>query len=354
MIIIFSLNNKIEEVCEMEERNICKQRIGKTLVVILVLILCGLGLTGCSKPKVYKIGVLSGLDFIAPITDGLKEGLTALGYIEGENIIYDVQKTNFDMEVYRNTVKKFIDEKVDLIVTFPTEATIEAKKITQGTGIPVVFSFCLVEGMNIIDSIQKPGGNITGVRYPGPDIAAKRFEIMQELVPEAKNYYIPFQKGYPIVEIQLEAIRPLAKEAGITIIEAPAVDTADLKTLLKGREIMEDKMGIDAIIFLAEPLTVTPDNYIVLTEFAYKHNIPIGGAYMGIGDKNVIFGLNTDIPNSGKEAAPLVDKILKGTDAGTIPVVSSEMFLEFNTSAAEAFGVKIPEGLLQQAAKVYR
>lgn len=338
----------------MIENNIYKQRIGKVVVVILIFTLLGLGLTGCSKPKVYKIGVLSGLDFIAPITDGLKEGLTALGYIEGQNINYDVQKTNFDMEVYRNTVKKFIEDKVDLVFVFPTEATIEAKNITQGTGIPVVFSFCFVEGMGIIDSIQKPGGNITGVRYPGPDIAAKRFEIMRELVPAAKNYYIPFQKGYPIVESQLDAIRPLAKEAGITIIEAPAADTAELKSLLTGREIMEDKMGIDAIIFLAEPLTVTPDNFIVLTEFAYKHNIPIGGAYMPIGDKFAIFGLNTDIPTSGKEAAPLVDKILKGTAAGTIPVISSESFLEINTTAAEKFGITVPGGLLQQAAKVYR
>lgn len=127
---------------------------------------------------------LAGISFVADIVDGFKEGMAELGYVEGENIEYDVQLTEFDMTKYESIIKKFVEDDVDLILVFPTEATIMAKQGTQGTDIPVLFDFALVEEMGIVDSIREPGGNITGVRYPGPDIALRRFEIMQELVPD--------------------------------------------------------------------------------------------------------------------------------------------------------------------------
>jgi len=87
------------------------------------------------EAKVYRVGVLSGLDFFAPAIDGLKNKMTELGYIEGKNIVYDVQKTNVDVDAYRNTVRKFVADKVDVIFVFPTEAAAVAKAGTQGTNI---------------------------------------------------------------------------------------------------------------------------------------------------------------------------------------------------------------------------
>ena len=103
-------------------------RSRKVWMLLTWLIAAALLLSGCgqAKPKVYHVGILSGLGFIADATDGFKEGMTNLGYIEGENIVYDVQETDFDMEAYRNILQKFVEDKVDLIVAFPTEASIEA------------------------------------------------------------------------------------------------------------------------------------------------------------------------------------------------------------------------------------
>ena len=108
------------------------------------------------------------------------------------------------MTKYKSVLQKFVADKVDAIFVFPTEASLEAKTATQGTNIPVVFNFAFIEGMGLVDSVRAPGGNITGVRYPGPDIAIKRFEIMRALVPQAKRMLIPYQKGYPIVTPQVE------------------------------------------------------------------------------------------------------------------------------------------------------
>ena len=323
------------------------------LVLITVLALLLGGCCAGKKPKVYHVGVLAGLSFVADIVDGFKAGMTELGYVEGENIVYDVQATEFDMEAYRRILDQFVEDEVDLILVFPTEATMEAKAATQGTDIPVLFNFALIEGMGIVDSVRKPGGNITGVRYPGPDIAIKRFEIMQELAPEATRMLVPYQKGYPIVEPQLEALRPVAEAAGVTLIEAPAADAAELDAILQGH-VQPDGVDIDAIFFVAEPLAVTPEPFAVMGAFAYEHKVPIGGALMAAEGYESIFGVNVNSFDSGKLAAPLADKIFKGTPAGEIPVVSADNFIQVNYKAAQTMGLEVPEGLLSEADEVIR
>ena len=319
-------------------------------LVVLSLLLSGCG--GAQTPKTYKVGVLSGLSFVANITDGLKAKMTELGYVEGKNITYDVQATDFDMDKYKSILKKFVDDKVDVIFVFPTEASLEAKAATQGTNIPVVFSFALIEGMGLVDSVRAPGGNVTGVRYPGPDIAAKRFELMRELVPQAKRIMIPYQKGYPIVTPQLEAVRPAAQAAGVELVEVPANDAADLAAQLQALAQAGEKF--DGILLLAEPLTVTPEPFAVLGKFAAEQNLPIGGALMSAGGYNSIFGVNVDNIAVGKQAAPLIDKIFKGISAGTIPVVSAENYIQVNYKAAQEQGITVPDGMLKQANEIIR
>ncbi len=318
------------------------------------ILLATLVLSGCAKapaPKVYHVGVLIGLNFVMPIADGFKAGMTELGYIEGKNITYDIQATDFDMAKYKSILQKFVADKVDLIFVSPTEAAQEAKAATQGTGIPVVFSFAFTEGMGIIDTVRAPGGNITGVRFPGVDIAVKRFEILRELLPNAKRIWLPYQRGYPIVAPQVDAVRPLAEAAGITITEFPADNAAQLKTELDKRAASQD-VGMDAIFFVAEPLAVTTDAFTTMAEFSYAHNIPMCGAYFTADNYRSLYGVNVDFVESGRLAAPLADKIFKGTQAGTIPAVSPGNFIQIDTTVAQRFGISVPEGLLKQADQV--
>jgi putative ABC transport system substrate-binding protein len=327
----------------------------KVWVLLTWLVAVALLLSGCgqAKSKVYHVGILSGLGFIADGTDGFKEGMTELGYVEGENIVYDVQQTDFDMQAYHNILQKFVDDKVDLILSFPTEATMEAKTVTQGTDIPVVFTYALIEGMGIVDSVREPGGNITGVRYPGPDFAVRRFEVLRELVPDAKRIWLPYQRGYPIVPPQLEALRPVAQAAGVTLEEFPADNAAELQTELDAR-VNSGDVGMDAIMMLVEPLGVTPDSYAVIAKFAHEQKIPFGGAYVAADALTDIFGIDVVSFQSGKDAASLADKIFKGTPAGTIPVASADPYLRINYKVAQEFGLTVPDGLLKQADEIIK
>ena len=155
--------------------------------------------------------------------------MTDLGYIEGKNIVYDLQKLNASPEGEKEAVKKFVDDKMDLIFAFPTDPALAAKAATDGTNIPVVFAHAGIEDTGLVDSQRQPGGNITGVRFLGPDLIVKRFEFLLELKPEIRQLYIPYDKNYPNCEPALKALRPVAAAKNVTLAEFPITDLAELK-----------------------------------------------------------------------------------------------------------------------------
>ena len=170
---------------------------GKILFASFLILILALS-SGCAeKEKVHRVGVLCGLNFFTAIGESFKEEMTKLGYIEGENIIYDFQKTNFEPGKEKQILERFVEDDVDLIFVFPTEVALAAKEATKGTDIPVVFASAFTEGNDLIDSINQPGGHVTGVRYPGTDVAVKRLEILHEIMPNAERVWLPYQDGYP-------------------------------------------------------------------------------------------------------------------------------------------------------------
>ncbi len=329
----------------------------KVLKTFRVWIALSLLLTACvatptPTPKVYRVGILSGLDFFVSTTEGFKSGMAELGYVEGQNITYDFQKTNFDPAKEEEILNKFVADKVDLIFVFPTEASLEAKAAAAGANIPVLFANANIEDTGLVASASAPGGNITGVRYPGPDIALKEFELMHEIAPDAKRIWIPYQQGYPIVPSELKLIRPAAEAAGVTLIESPLADTAALQAAVE-TQTQAGEAGPQAILLIPEPLGVTPDNFVILGKFAAERNIPIGGGFNAENYQS-IFHVGTNHLDVGKQAAALADKIFKGAPAGDLPVVSAESYMVINYKAAQALGLTVSDGLLNQANEVIR
>jgi putative ABC transport system substrate-binding protein len=264
-----------------------------------------------------------------------------------------MQKTNLDSTAEEQILKKFVADKVDLIFVFPTEVSLAAKHAIEGTNIPVVFAQAFIEQGGLANSVREPGGNVTGVRFPGADLAVKRLEILRELVPTAKRVWVPYQKGYPNVPFQLEALRSAAATTGITLVEAPFATVAALQADLQARTTAPD-IGMDAILMIPEPLTLTPDAFSAIGTFAAEHKLLVGGALMTVGEHSSVFGVMVDNQAVGKQAAPQADKILKGMQAGTIPLATAEIFLKINYKAAQALKLTVPDGLLRQAVEVIR
>jgi putative tryptophan/tyrosine transport system substrate-binding protein len=330
------------------------QNVPALLTWLLVVTIVLSGCSQAQQSKVYRVGILSGLDAFAPAVDGFKAKMTELGYVEGENIVYDVQSTNVDIDAYKRISKKFVEDQVDLIFVFPTEASMEAKAATQGTDIPVIFAlaFTDVPGVDLIESVREPGGNITGVRFPSADIASKRLQILLELAPDAERIFVPYLKGYPNVPGQLDVIRPQAEGLGVELVEYGAASPDELQAELNRQAASSD--GIDAILMIAEPLAITPPFYSVLGQYSYEHSIPIGGALITVNGYTPIFGLLPDAKATGEQAALLAHKVFEGTAAGTIPVITADSTFQIEINAAQALGVTVPEGLLKQADRIIK
>lgn len=329
---------------------------GFWLAVLILMMFGSLVLSGCgaqAAPKVYRVGVLNGFPPMADIVDGFKAEMTELGYIEGENIVYDVQTVIADPAKEQQILEQFVADEVDLIFAFATEAALAAKAATQGTDIPVVFAHAGLEGNDLVEGVRQPGGNITGTRFPGPVNTVKRFEFLLELVPQAKRVYITYNENYPANQASLEALRPAASSLGIILVEDPLTSVEEIQANLQARAASDD-IGMDAILIMPDDLSQSPAGWPLIAEFAAEHNVPIGGAAPFTADTGALFSYVPEFFEVGQLAAPLADKVLKGTPAGTIPVATPEDRLRLNYKRAQELGITVSESLLSRAAEIIR
>lgn len=319
------------------------------------LILLGLFSAGCDQKtgRVFRLGILSGSDSLYIIADGFKAGMTELGYAEGRRIAYDVRRFNFDPAAEKLAAQKFVQDKVDLVFAFPTETAFSAKEVLEGTNIPMVFAYAGVEGSDLVRSVREPGGNITGLRYPGPEMIARRLELLHEIAPQVARAWIAYQKDYPNNAPALEALRPLAASMHIGLTEIPADTVEALRGELASRAQMVVP-GRDAFLLMPDLLNHSPDGWGVIRKFAEDHHMPIAGSFLYTVEEGALFGNCNDLFDVGRRTASLADRILRGVPAGTIPVITPEQELWINFRRAQDFGLSVPMGMLKMARKVIR
>ncbi len=327
----------------------------RRLPVLAVIILIFLALNSCGekKEKVYRVGILSEVQAFTVIADGFKAGMTELGYIEGKNIHYHIQIANMNPEQERLAAKNFVKDNVDLIFAFPTEASIASKLAVQGTNIPVVFANANIEDTGLIDSLQQPGGNITGVRFPGVDNDVMRLRFLRRFAPQARRVLITYDPNYPTTQKAAEALRQEALSLGITLVEDYITSVKDLEDSLRKRSAMDD-VGIDAVLIMPEFINHTPEGFDAIINFTNKHRLPLGGGAPFTANLGAIFTYHPDFFETGMLAATLIDKIFKGAPAGTIPVATPESHLRINYRALNELGIPVSDALLSRAKEIIR
>ena len=319
----------------------------KYLFLLIVILITGLLLTACggAAPKTYTIGVASEETSQDVVFDGFKAGMTELGYVEGKNVTYIFHSgVGTDPQKNEAEIKNYIGQKADLLLTLGTAPSAAAKRAVEGTGTPVVFAPVLnpvAEGL--VKSISHPGGNLTGIQ--AVNFSVKALEWLLKIAPDTKKVYVPY---HPADQVALVLIKPLpdaAAKLGVELVldevSSGEEELAAIKSLPKD----------SAILFVISPsLAPSLENALKL---AAELRIPTGTTTGQAKDKT-LFGYVDDLPQAGKQAAVLADKIFKGTKPGDLPVETDEMSLIINLKTAQAIGLDIPDTILRQAQMVIR
>jgi putative ABC transport system substrate-binding protein len=324
----------------------------KTIRSIQIILLMGLAvvlLSACGGPKTetFTIGVVVETEALAATTyEGFKAGMAELGYVEGENITYIYNGViGVEPEAIDREIENLLAQDVDLLLTSGTAPALEAKKVTAGMDIPVVFSPVIDpvrEG--IVESADRPGGNITGVQPV--NALPKALEWLLTLAPASK-VYIPYNPADAVTLTSLAAAQEVASTLGVEII---AGEVSTPEEVVAAIEALPE----DTVVFLpvVPSLESGLDDY---AEAALEHGVVIGAyhpAYMRYG---VLVNYAVNTYGLGVQAARLADQILRGGIApADLPVETADCALIINLQTADAIGLEIPDDVLSQANNIIR
>ncbi|MFC1975999.1 ABC transporter substrate-binding protein [Chloroflexota bacterium] len=325
-----------------------KQQLKYLPIFIGLFIITGLLLAACGGgQKTYTIGVIN----IVPVLDstlvGFKEGMTELGYIEGENITYVYEGATVDMGKLDSVAQGLVAADVDLILSITTPATQAAQRATATTDIPVVFVPVTDPiGAGLVDSLKQPGGNITGVTFGIQE--ARRLEWLVQIVPTIEQIYIPYNPEDQSPVLALETLSEAAMKLGVELITH---EVRNLEEVMVAIENIPEEA--DAIFLLPDSLVATRASDLV--EAATELQLPTSGANAEVVKAHgVLISYAMGQISSGKQAARLADQIFQGIKPADLPVETAEFYLAINLKTAEAIGLDISDEILLQADIIVR
>jgi putative ABC transport system substrate-binding protein len=300
--------------------------------------------------RVARIGYVSGTGNAAdrgPFVEALQQGMRDHGYVDGKDFVIEYRGAEGRQARVPELVAELVQAKVDVLVTpFPT-ATSAAKHATDTIPIVMVTSIDPIAN-GIIDSLAKPGGNITGLFTLAADLSAKRLEFLKDLVPKLARVGILVDAVEPVVATGYrdyeESARALQVETRSLEVRGPDPDLdAAIKTALEWRA--------EALIIVTSSLLFA--NRKAIADLALKSRLPT--AYQG-SDWVVAGGLmsySADELAVFRRAAYYVDRILKGAKPSDLPVEQPTKFwLAINLKTAKALGLTVPPSLLARADEV--
>jgi putative ABC transport system substrate-binding protein len=323
-----------------------------TIVVVLVgLALALVHLAYAQEPaKISRIGYLAGTSAAGdvPRFEAFRQGLWALGHVEGKNIAIESRYTEGKFDQLAELAAELVGLKVDVLIAVTTNAAIAAKNATRT--IPIFF-FGVTDPVaaGLVDSLARPGGNITGLTNVASVLSGKRQELLKETVPKLSRVAVLWDPQSPGSTPQWNESQLAARELGLQIhsMEVSSVDKYEgaFKRAIQARSA--------ALAVTLNPLANSNQKQVV--DLASKNRLP---AIYGRGEfveSGGLMSYGIIFAGQGSDAARLVDKILKGTKPADIPVEQPTKFeLVINLKTAKALGLTIPPVVLMRATKVIK
>jgi len=322
----------------------------QTFIIALVLVSGGLLTSSAgAEERTYpiKIGVLTIGWGPTPATVGLRDGLLKLGYRENEDFVIGVRFTQGDLAALPAAAHDLVQYGVDIIFASTDGA---AQAVQQATSqIPIVFAEVNDPlGIGLIQSFARPGGNITGVTDLHLELGPKRLELFREIVPGLKRVLFLYDANHAHAAVEAERYRDAARRLGIELAEKAVRTQEEARAALA--QIQRNK--IDGILAPYQANLNIPG---FILEVASQWAIPTMFNTTFFVEGGGLAQYGPEYYESGRQAARLVDKILKGADPAQIPVeVNAKIEFVINLKVAKALGLTITPEVLYRADRIIR
>ena len=327
--------------------------VGKNvLAVMLVPVLLAVWSVAEAQqtPTLYRIGFLGGSSASAYVSfvEVFQKGLRDLGHNQGKSFVIEQRYGDGKLERLPELARDLVQLNVDVIVASGARAISQVKSATKT--IPVVMT--TIEdpvAMGIVDSLARPGGNITGLTNLAPELSGKRLELLKEALPKTSRVAVMWPPDATGAIVAFKETEVAARALGVSLQSIEARDSKDFDNGF--REAKTERAG--ALIILQSALTNAHRKLIM--DLALKNRLPTMCTQKEYVEVGGLMSYGVDTADLYRRAAVYVDKILKGTKPADIPVEQPKKF-EFviNLKTAKQIGLTIPPNVLARADRVIK
>lgn len=319
----------------------------RLLVVVLALaaapLLSGAQPVAGKVPRVGLLGVTSAAGYARQI-EAMRQGFRDLGYIEGQNLVIEYRWAEGRYDRLAALAAELIGLQPDVIVT-SGPGTRVFKEAT--TTIPIVMAVgadAVADG--VVASLARPGGNITGSTFFGPELSAKRLEILKGAVPRLARVAVLLNPDNRNYRVDLEAVRKTAAALNVELLEAPARSPREFEDAFA----LMIRRRADGLVALSDSMFVA--NMRHLGELSVANRLP-GAGSDEYAEGGGLLAYGVSFPDLWRRAPYFVDRILKGGTPATIPVEQASKFaMVLNLKTARSMGLPIAQSLLLRADQV--
>jgi putative ABC transport system substrate-binding protein len=296
-----------------------------------------------APPTLGFLGAPSSASYVKNVA-AIHEGLKETGYVEGTNVTIDYRWADGQYDRLPALASELVERRVAVIVTIGGAPSVVAAKNATST-IPIVFNMTADPvQLGLVASLNRPGGNITGIAILGVALEAKRLEILHELVPTAKIIGVLVNPKNPQVEIQTNELVTASRTAGQEIIQLKASNNLEIDTAFEG---LADR-GVGAVIIGQDTFfTSQPAQFAAL---ARRYAMPAISPWREHVAAGILISYGASITDGYRQAGVYAGRVLKGEKPANLPVVQPTKFeMVINLKTAKALGLTVPPSLLAQA-----
>jgi len=297
--------------------------------------------------KIPVVAFLSGVAVPVQLVDAFRQGLGQIGYIEGQNVSFEYRTASGEYDRFRTIADDLVRQQVAVIfATGGTAAALAAKSATSTT--PVVFYMGgdpVKQGL--VASLNRPGGNLTGLGWLGFALGAKRLELLRELVPNVTAISLLLNPKNPDSEFEVQDVQEAARVLGRQLQVLPASVEAEIPGAFA--KVVQQRDG--ALIVASDPFFSGRRGLLVA--LAARHGVPTIYERRDFPDAGGLISYGHKRADAYRQLGIYTGRILKGTRPADLPVLQPTKFeLVVNLNAAKALGLEIPSTLLAHADEV--